>query len=488
MSAFILTSRLIWAVLISASWGFLFIDRNRKDTDTGNDRYVPVVHPMVLIHFFVLYFSIEGLIRLFGGSPFHTSPTAPVLGEVILHTSLYFALLLPLLPLLRRRCSARACAMLWLMPNVLYLLAYGSTGIPRPLLVVPINADLTVFLWFWGCGAAAVMAWRIVQHLRFRRELLSDARECGGETAALWEQEKIRFFEKESDARRKIPLLASSHTATPLSIGLNNKSLRVVLPERSYSTDELHLIFRHELIHISRFDAQTKLFLTICTAVMWWNPLMWLAMRRCADDLELGCDEFVLLDEPQEERDAYANLLLKTAGDERGFTTCLSATSKALRYRLENVLRPKKKLLGGLMLALVSAAMIWTCGDIAIGYAPQTLRDIALDGETPQEVYAYVFHEIGYDKLDTAEAEALWAKLSDASVYTLTGRYGPVYRGETTELHVRSEGEEAELLISGRFIHVRLYREKPTASGLFLDVEFDCCFAETSAPGELLLE
>ena len=99
-----------------------------------------------------------------------------------------------------------------------------------------------------------------------------------------------------------------------------------------------------------------------------------------------------------------------------------------------------------------------------------------------------MFHEIGYDKLDTAEAEALWAKLSDASVYTLTVRYGPVYRGETTELHVRSEGEEAELLISGRFIHVRLYREKPTASGLFLDVEFDCCFAETSAPGELLLE
>lgn len=128
MSAFILTSRLIWAVLISASWGFLFIDRNRKDTDTGNDRYVPVVHPMVLIHFFVLYFSIEGLIRLFGGSPFHTSPTAPVLGEVILHTSLYFALLLPLLPLLRRRCSARACAMLWLMPNVLYLDAFRDVN------------------------------------------------------------------------------------------------------------------------------------------------------------------------------------------------------------------------------------------------------------------------------------------------------------------------------------------------------------------------
>ena len=126
MSAFILTPRLIWAFLISALWGFLFTDRNRKDADTGNDRYLPIVHPMYLIHFFVLYFGIESLIRLFSGSPLHTNLTAPVLGEVILHTSLYFALLLPLLPLLRRRYSARACAMLWLLPNMLYVFVYVS--------------------------------------------------------------------------------------------------------------------------------------------------------------------------------------------------------------------------------------------------------------------------------------------------------------------------------------------------------------------------
>ena len=44
-------------------------------------------------------------------------------------------------------------------------------------------------------------------------------------------------------------------------------------------------------------------------------------MRKSADDFELSCDESVLLAQPQPVRRQYAELLLKTAGDERGFTT-----------------------------------------------------------------------------------------------------------------------------------------------------------------------
>lgn len=70
----------------------------------------------------------------------------------------------------------------------------------------------------------------------------------------------------------------------------------------------------------------------------WFNPLMWLAMRKSADDLELSCDEIVLEGCSSTTRYQYANLLLKTAGDQRGFTTCLSTTASALRYRLKHVM------------------------------------------------------------------------------------------------------------------------------------------------------
>lgn len=57
----------------------------------------------------------------------------------------------------------------------------------------------------------------------------------------------------------------------------------------------------------------------------------------------------MLLDEPQPVRRQYAELLLQTAGDERGFTTCLSATAGALRYRLRNIMTPGKKRTGAIL-------------------------------------------------------------------------------------------------------------------------------------------
>ena len=65
---------------------------------------------------------------------------------------------------------------------------------------------------------------------------------------------------------------------------------------------------------------------------------MRVAARKSADDLELSCDETVLAGEDSGSRKRYAELILKTAGDERGFTTCLSATATALRYRLKNII------------------------------------------------------------------------------------------------------------------------------------------------------
>ena len=103
----------------------------------------------------------------------------------------------------------------------------------------------------------------------------------------------------------------------------------------------------------------------------WFNPLMWAAMRKSADDFELSCDESVLLDEPQPVRRQYAELLLQTAGDERGFTTCLSATAGALRYRLKAVMKPEKKRTGAILIGLTLFALSMCSGYVALAYDAQ---------------------------------------------------------------------------------------------------------------------
>ena len=202
------------------------------------------------------------------------------------------------------------------------------------------------------------------------------------ETLAVWQAELARAWVKKT----KWKLVRSQSLTTPLSIGLFDRTTRVVLPARSYTPQELSLVLRHEIIHICRGDPSSKFFMAFCTAMCWFNPLMWVAMRKSADDFELSCDETVLLDEPQPVRREYAELLLNTAGDERGFTTCLSATASALRYRLKNVMAPGEKRTGAILVGLTFAVMALCTGHMALAYDAQPGTERIFDNQ-PLEAF-----------------------------------------------------------------------------------------------------
>lgn len=162
--------------------------------------------------------------------------------------------------------------------------------------------------------------------------------------------------------------MISPEVKTPLSIGLLPRCTRVVLPTRSYTREELYWVIRHEVIHLARQDSWSKFFLLFCTAICWFNPLMWVAMKRCAQDLELSCDETVLLFAHQSQRKEYAALLLNTAGDARGFTTCLSASAATLRRRLEQVLSPAARSSGAVVVGVLFFLAAITCGSVTLSY------------------------------------------------------------------------------------------------------------------------
>ena len=182
----------------------------------------------------------------------------------------------------------------------------------------------------------------------------------------------------------KFTLVGATTRAGQLSAPLRDRfgvNLRLEL----YTPEELSLILRHEIIHLSRRDPASKFFMVFCTAMCWFNPLMWVAMRKSADDFELSCDESVLLAQPQPVRRQYAELLLKTAGDERGFTTCLSATASALRYRLKNIMAPGKKHTGALLVGLTFLLLTLCAGHVALAYDAQPGAARIFDGRPPED-------------------------------------------------------------------------------------------------------
>lgn len=412
---------------LAFAWGVF----SRYDTQTGSEstqsdqqKYLPYLSGGVLPVFLV---SLIAIYTLSYGAEFTAHLALSLCFGIFLHISAYYIVLMLVLPLLRKYISARACAMLWMIPNYLYITQQSIMELPKPGLVITASGNWVWILFFiWLVGFISVMTWKTVAHIIFRKQVLKDSVPVTDpDILAIWNQ----TIEDAQFKKPKFKLVTSPHVHTPLTIGLFRRSVRVILPMRNYSCEELALILRHEIIHIGREDAWSKFFLVFCTAMCWFNPLMWLAMRKSAEDLELSCDETVLLGTDDTTRRKYADLLLNTAGDERGFTTCLSASAKAMRYRLKNITKPTKRWNGALVVGAVFFILCMTSGYVALAYENYSGQQLIYqtdsdDIDPAYEIYGIntnLFEHNGFVKC--ADEDALERYLAGLRFGRLSGNY-----------------------------------------------------------------
>lgn len=414
-----------------------------ENLENNQPRFTPYISPCLLPNILVTVFVVYLVADLFAEDPIDYFSFFSGCIAIFLHIGIYYIVLTPLLPAFRRRFSARTCAMLWLLPNYLYLTMFDFMAAPTPLLVIPVSLIiLHALIVIWAIGFAAVLGWHLISHLRFRRQLLREATEITDPAILETWQQELEFA---GMTKKRCRLIRSPAVRTPLTIGFFKRSIRVVLPQRHYAPEELTLILRHEIVHIGREDSATKFFLVFCTAMCWFNPLMWLAMRRSADDLELSCDETVLLAADDSTRRQYADLLLRTAGDERGFTTCLSASAQALRYRLQNVVHPRKRRTGGLAVALMFYLLIMSCGYVALGYDQVSGQELIFGGHDPYLITIEEVSRLGsssdndldwlFYKYNCTDEERLTEYISGLNFCKVTGNYS--YSDDSRSVSVR---------------------------------------------------
>lgn len=344
-------------------------------------RYAPVYYPQVL-PFYMLAFLLL--------APFFGPTSFTQLVRVLTAAFAYSALLWAMTPLLRRRISAQGCAALWLLPNLLFFTLIGFRFNIAPLFVVRLTRHtLRIAVIIWASGFAAVLSWKLISHLRFRKAVLKDA-------VPVPAQERDLFlstwrglcligdvwpsnFKRNKTASETLEILRSPAVDSPLSIGLLKKTRCLVLPRREYSVDELRLIFRHETIHLLHGDNWLKFTLSFLCAAGWFLPILWLGMGKAAEELELCCDELATDGAEEDRRRAYINLLLSNAGTAKGFTTCLSASASGLRYRMARILHPKKRRAGGLAVLLLSVFSFFLSGMVGISSLGGTVQTELLD-------------------------------------------------------------------------------------------------------------
>jgi bla regulator protein blaR1 len=109
------------------------------------------------------------------------------------------------------------------------------------------------------------------------------------------------------------------------------------------SAQEVEAILVHELAHIKRHDHLVNYFQQLITAVMFYNPFVWLTDRLISAERENCCDDIVVTLTGQPLHYAYALLKLQEA-QQQPAALALSATGKdhKLLNRIQRIMTTKK--------------------------------------------------------------------------------------------------------------------------------------------------
>lgn len=145
------------------------------------------------------------------------------------------------------------------------------------------------------------------------------------------------------------------HLATPFVLGIVRP--RIYIPFH-LSAEEKPYILAHETYHIRRGDPIVRLLAFVLLTFYWINPFVWIAYFLMIRDMEMSCDEAVLLQLGTQIRKAYSNSLLTFATGRKQVTfSPLAFGESDTSGRIKNILDFKKPKVWGSFFAILAVIL-----------------------------------------------------------------------------------------------------------------------------------
>lgn len=193
-----------------------------------------------------------------------------------------------------------------------------------------VDQILQICMFIWIAGVIALMLYGIISYLKCRR-MTAQAVHM---EANIWE---------------------CDHLTTPFVRGIIKP--RIYIPFH-LTVEEKPYILAHETYHIRRGDPIVRLLAFVLLAAYWINPFVWIAYFLMIRDMEMSCDEAVLLQLGTQIRKAYSNSLLTFATGRKQVTfSPLAFGESDTSGRIKNILDFKKPKVWGSLLAILAVIL-----------------------------------------------------------------------------------------------------------------------------------
>ena len=197
----------------------------------------------------------------------------------------------------------------------------------------------------------------------------------------------------------------SDKVRSPLIVGVLRP--KIYIP---FNLDEgaLHYALAHERCHLSRFDHVVRPLAYLILALHWFNPLCWLAYFLMVKDMEMSCDEAVLKNEPDGQKE-YSSTLLSFAVNKRfPMPNPLAFGETGAKKRIKNILNWRKPRTWVTVAAVVlCAAVLVACAANPTVKVPESEPGLKLgsgDSWVLANWYAEGF-DFDYDEVNTLTVE-----------------------------------------------------------------------------------
>lgn len=167
-------------------------------------------------------------------------------------------------------------------------------------------------------------------------------------------EEKEKYLRLLSGVPGRVKLRISDRIASPVAIGIVRP--KIVLPKVLPPENDGHLkyVLLHETIHIKRGDNLWKIVMLLALCVHWFNPLVWMMYFLFNRDMELSCDEKVILLAGERAKKEYAMALLHLAEKQRRWSAFSAGFGKnAVKERIVAIMKFKKITVSGLICAVI---------------------------------------------------------------------------------------------------------------------------------------
>lgn len=215
-------------------------------------------------------------------------------------------------------------------------------------------------IYAWLLGVIIMLTINISSYIGFLKGLKGSNKPASNE-----ENDLLKHL---LNGRKNVRLVRNSLVTTPMLIGIIRPC--IIIPDIEFSSEALKNILLHEISHLKSFDILVKWLTLIATSIHWFNPLVYLIKNEINHACELACDETVIRNLSNSEKQCYGDTLISVVSENKYSAGVLQATmseqKETLKERLVAIMKFDRKS-KSLVLLSIGLLLVVVGGAIALG-------------------------------------------------------------------------------------------------------------------------